>query len=127
MAEQADPASETDVYDKVKEAPFQPLPPEVVQPTSSPTSSSTAPESDGDTSGEDDTAAPNKEQAQAAEAPPEFDPKFREPLTGLLYLDKTRRPYHETLNVPEQPLASLSEQQIRPGKKALEEILATLT
>lgn len=86
MAEQAERSTEESVYDKVKSAPFQPLQPEAVQPTSSPTPSSTAPESDGDTSGEDGEAAP-VEQAQAAEAPlPEFDPKYREPLTGLLYL-----------------------------------------
>lgn len=88
MAEQAEPSTEQSVYDKVRDTPFQPLQPEAVQPTSSPTPSSPAPGSGGDTSGEDGEAAP-QEQAQAAEAPtPEFDPKYREPMTGLLYLGR---------------------------------------
>jgi 2-oxoglutarate/2-oxoacid ferredoxin oxidoreductase subunit beta len=48
-------------------------------------------------------------------------------LTGLLYLDKTRRPFDQQLNTVDQPLHSLTPEQVRPPKKVLEEIMASLT
>ncbi len=48
-------------------------------------------------------------------------------LTGLLYLDKTRRPFHEQCNVIDEPLATLPAERVRPGKKVLDEIMASLT
>jgi 2-oxoglutarate ferredoxin oxidoreductase subunit beta len=49
-------------------------------------------------------------------------------LTGLLYLDKTRRPFVEQLNVIEDaPLGTLPQDRTRPPKKALDEIMASLT
>jgi 2-oxoglutarate ferredoxin oxidoreductase subunit beta len=47
-------------------------------------------------------------------------------LTGLLYLDKTRRPFVEQLNLVEEPLAHLPAERLRPGKQALDEIMNSL-
>ena len=47
-------------------------------------------------------------------------------LTGLLYLDKTRRPFVEQCNMVDEPLATLSQERTRPPKKALDEIMASL-
>ncbi|HLX62925.1 MAG TPA: 2-oxoacid:ferredoxin oxidoreductase subunit beta [Planctomycetota bacterium] len=47
-------------------------------------------------------------------------------LTGLLYLDKTRRPYAETCNLVDEPLNTLPAEQTRPGKAALDEIMNSL-
>ncbi|HYF50365.1 MAG TPA: 2-oxoacid:ferredoxin oxidoreductase subunit beta [Planctomycetota bacterium] len=47
-------------------------------------------------------------------------------LTGLLYLDKTRRPFVEQLNLIEEPLATLPQERIRPAKNVLDEIMNTL-
>ena len=48
-------------------------------------------------------------------------------LTGLLYLDKTRRPFVEQCNLIDEPLATLSSDRVRPPKKVLDEIMASLT
>jgi 2-oxoglutarate ferredoxin oxidoreductase subunit beta len=48
-------------------------------------------------------------------------------LTGLLYLDKTRRPFVEQCNLIDEPLATLPQERVRPPKKALDEIMAALT
>jgi len=44
-------------------------------------------------------------------------------LTGLLYLDKTRRPFVEQLNLIDEPLASISPERLRPGKNVLDEVM----
>ncbi|HYG75771.1 MAG TPA: 2-oxoacid:ferredoxin oxidoreductase subunit beta [Planctomycetota bacterium] len=48
-------------------------------------------------------------------------------LTGLLYLDKTRRPFSEQCGVIPEPLATIANERVRPPKKVLDEIMATLT
>lgn len=48
-------------------------------------------------------------------------------LTGLLYVDKSRRPFVDQQNVVEEPLATLPADKVRPPKAALDEILASLT
>jgi 2-oxoglutarate ferredoxin oxidoreductase subunit beta len=47
-------------------------------------------------------------------------------LTGLLYLDTTRRPYTEQINMIEEPLGTLPESRTRPPKTVLEEIMKSL-
>jgi 2-oxoglutarate ferredoxin oxidoreductase subunit beta len=47
-------------------------------------------------------------------------------LTGLLYLDKSRREYTETCNLTEEPLATLPSERVRPGKAALDEMMNSL-
>src|SRR5436190_17209496 len=70
---------------------------EIVQPTSpSPAPSSKAPDFGG-TSGEDDqpgeTQTPRAPEQEEEEAPPlpEFDPKYREPFEGLIYLGRLEK------------------------------------
>jgi 2-oxoglutarate ferredoxin oxidoreductase subunit beta len=46
-------------------------------------------------------------------------------LTGLLYLDKTRRPFTEQCNLIDEPLATLPESRTRPAKPVLDEIMNT--
>jgi 2-oxoglutarate/2-oxoacid ferredoxin oxidoreductase subunit beta len=48
-------------------------------------------------------------------------------LTGLLYLDKTRRPFVEQCNLVDEPLATLPESRTRPPKTVLDEIMKSLT
>ena len=48
-------------------------------------------------------------------------------LTGLLYLDKNRRSLVEQCNLIDEPLAGLGMDRVRPPKKALDEIMASLT
>ena len=48
-------------------------------------------------------------------------------LTGLLYMDKSRRSFDEQCNMIDEPLNCLSQEQTRPTKKVLEEIMASLT
>ncbi len=47
-------------------------------------------------------------------------------LTGLLYLDNTKRMYIETLNMVKEPLATLPQDCVRPGKAALDEMMNAL-
>lgn len=77
--------------------------PESVQPTRpspAPSStSSTAPGTVGDTSGADGESPTEGPQGRKAEDPeedplPEFDPKHREPFTGLLYLGRLEKRFH---------------------------------
>ncbi len=48
-------------------------------------------------------------------------------LTGLLYMDKTRRPFVEQCNVVDEPLATLPADRTRPPKPVLDEIMNSLT
>ena len=48
-------------------------------------------------------------------------------LTGLLYLDKTRRPFEEQCNLVDAPLATLKSEHTRPPKTVLDEIMASMT
>ena len=47
-------------------------------------------------------------------------------LTGLLYLDSSRRSFSETCNPTDEPLCTLPQERIRPGKSALDEIMNSL-
>lgn len=48
-------------------------------------------------------------------------------LTGLLYLDKSRRSFTDTCNMVDDPLATIAPERVRPGKPALDEIMHSLT
>lgn len=87
-----DSSAEESVYDAATK-PFRPYEPEPVQPSSSPAPSSTSAPGFGGTSGEDGKPRETPAEPQAAEPPkqpdlPEFDPRWREPFTGLLYLGR---------------------------------------
>lgn len=45
-------------------------------------------------------------------------------VTGLLYLNRDQAPLPEAENLPDEPLASLTEDQLRPAKSTLAEVLA---
>jgi 2-oxoglutarate ferredoxin oxidoreductase subunit beta len=47
-------------------------------------------------------------------------------LTGLLYLDNTKRMYLDTLNLVAEPLTTLPQETVRPGKAALDEMMSAL-
>ncbi len=47
-------------------------------------------------------------------------------VTGLFYVDESQPDTNELLNLVDEPLASLGEAQLRPGKDKLDEILAGL-
>ena len=47
-------------------------------------------------------------------------------LTGLLYLDRTRRAFADTCNLVDAPLATLPQERVRPTKVALDEIMNSL-
>ncbi len=47
-------------------------------------------------------------------------------LTGLLYIDPEKPDLTEVLNLHEEPLASLSPEEVRPSRHALEEIMESL-
>ncbi len=49
-----------------------------------------------------------------------------EVLTGLLYVDTSKPTFLETLQLADEPLATLPEEKVRPGRAALEEIMAEL-
>ena len=46
-------------------------------------------------------------------------------LTGLLYLDTSKRTFLDSLELCEEPLALLSEEQLRPPRETLDEIVAS--
>ena len=46
-------------------------------------------------------------------------------LTGLLYLDTSKRTFLDSLELCDEPLALLSEDQLRPPRKILDEIVAS--
>jgi 2-oxoglutarate ferredoxin oxidoreductase subunit beta len=50
----------------------------------------------------------------------------REFLTGLLYVDPTKPDFTELLGLPEEPLAQLTAEQVRPSRGALQEIMESL-
>ncbi len=50
----------------------------------------------------------------------------REFITGLIYYDPERPSLAEISNLTETPLANLADEQIRPSKQALDDIMATL-
>ncbi len=47
-------------------------------------------------------------------------------LTGLFYLNEGQPDMYELLNLADEPLATMPEELLRPGKEALDEILASL-
>ena len=47
-------------------------------------------------------------------------------LTGLLYLDRSRRDYSETCNLTDDALCTLPQERVRPAKSALDEIMNSL-
>ena len=47
-------------------------------------------------------------------------------LTGLIYLDKDSRELHEVLDTSQRPLNELSESELCPGSKVLQNINASL-
>lgn len=47
-------------------------------------------------------------------------------LTGLLYIDEKKTSLTEMLHTVDKPLASLTQTELRPGKEALNEIMASL-
>jgi 2-oxoglutarate ferredoxin oxidoreductase subunit beta len=47
-------------------------------------------------------------------------------LTGLLYINPTQPPLPEVLNLVDQPLATLTEAQVKPSPAVLEEIMQGL-
>ncbi|HEY3320697.1 MAG TPA: 2-oxoacid:ferredoxin oxidoreductase subunit beta [Planctomycetota bacterium] len=48
-------------------------------------------------------------------------------LTGLLYLDKSRRSFQDQCNLVDEPLAALPPERVRPSRQVLDEIMASLT
>ena len=50
----------------------------------------------------------------------------RELITGLIYFDDSRPSLAEALNLPEEPLGLLSDDQIRPSKEQLAQVMAGL-
>jgi 2-oxoglutarate ferredoxin oxidoreductase subunit beta len=71
---------------------------------------------------------------------PEYDPTSRltalnllresrqrdEILTGIFYLDTSSKDFVEILNLVDEPLASLPQERLRPGKDVLDEIMEEL-
>jgi 2-oxoglutarate ferredoxin oxidoreductase subunit beta len=47
-------------------------------------------------------------------------------ITGLFYVDTQRENFLDLLNIVDEPLATLSESQVRPPKKVLDEVMAEL-
>ncbi len=47
-------------------------------------------------------------------------------VTGILYLDSSRKHFLDLLNVVEQPLATLPEEKVRPPQEALDQIMEEL-
>ena len=50
----------------------------------------------------------------------------REFLTGLLFVDPRKPDFTELLDLPDEPLATLAADQVRPGREALAEIMESL-
>ncbi len=48
-------------------------------------------------------------------------------LTGLLYIDPTKPDFNQTLNLIDEPLAILKEDQVRPPKAVLDEIMDSMS
>jgi 2-oxoglutarate ferredoxin oxidoreductase subunit beta len=44
-------------------------------------------------------------------------------ITGLIFIDPSRPPYQETMDMVETPLARLSDEQIRPSREALDRFM----
>jgi len=49
-----------------------------------------------------------------------------EVLTGLFYVDTTRKSFLDLLNVVDEPLATLPLERVRPPKTALDEVMEEL-
>ncbi|HYK88387.1 MAG TPA: 2-oxoacid:ferredoxin oxidoreductase subunit beta [Acidobacteriota bacterium] len=47
-------------------------------------------------------------------------------LTGLIYVDPAKQDFTETLNMHDDPLATLAPERVRPSREALEEIMESL-
>lgn len=54
------------------------------------------------------------------------DPTAPRLVTGLIYYAPEQIPFTETLNLVEQPLASLTDEQLRPSEAQLNDIMASL-
>jgi len=59
-------------------------------------------------------------------ARPGKEAELLEILTGLIYLDKDSRELHEVLDTSQRPLNELSESELCPGSKVLQNINASL-
>ena len=49
-----------------------------------------------------------------------------EVLTGVLYVNPQGKDFIELLNIVDEPLATLPQERVRPGREALEEIMEEL-
>jgi 2-oxoglutarate ferredoxin oxidoreductase subunit beta len=49
-----------------------------------------------------------------------------EVLTGVFYIDTKRDSFTDLLNLVDEPLATLPQERVRPGKQVLEEIMGRL-
>jgi 2-oxoglutarate ferredoxin oxidoreductase subunit beta len=47
-------------------------------------------------------------------------------LTGLIYIDPGKQNFFELLNLMDEPLTSLPQEKLRPGREALEEVMQEL-
>ncbi|MDQ2978242.1 MAG: 2-oxoacid:ferredoxin oxidoreductase subunit beta, partial [Acidobacteriota bacterium] len=47
-------------------------------------------------------------------------------LTGLIYVEPSKKDFLSLLGMPDQPLASMTLEQLRPGPEALAEIMEHL-
>lgn len=47
-------------------------------------------------------------------------------ITGLIYINQERGTLHDTVRLPQTPLAQLSESQLRPPKEALDKLVASM-
>jgi hypothetical protein len=47
-------------------------------------------------------------------------------VTGLLYAEPNIRPFEDELNIVDAPLASLTLEQVRPPRAALEQVMEQL-
>ncbi len=49
-----------------------------------------------------------------------------EVLTGVLYVNTTKPTFIDLLNMADEPVATLPESRVRPGKAALDEVMEEL-
>jgi 2-oxoglutarate ferredoxin oxidoreductase subunit beta len=65
----------------------------------------------------------NKAQAIATIHKANQDRHF---LTGLLYVDEEKQSFTDLMHLADEPLATLPQEKVRPGKNALDEIMKSL-
>ena len=47
-------------------------------------------------------------------------------LTGLIYVEPTKKDFLSLLHLPEEPLAIIADDRARPGREALDQMMAEL-